>query len=266
MKSTNFDYSGGFPFDQSTLKRLQEALFEHIRTFANQLGCQDTGNYILYGCDVVGSNITPGVMYIDGEICPFAGAVGDGTTKIKKQTNTTNAAFENGTNPPVFIETIAVVNALGLELQNFTRFHYVQDQNYVHTDNNFTALLLAKLNGIETGAEVNVQADWNVTNPASDAFIKNKPQILNVIKIGSVILDDFPNASSETRNITFSDVGTSNYIVLGSMESRLPFAAALPDLIVWTTSGYSPTSFRLLGRELGSGTQNLKFNYILIGI
>lgn len=34
-----------------------------------------------------------------------------------------------------------------------------------------------KLNGIASGAEVNVQSDWNVTDTASDAFIKNKPTI-----------------------------------------------------------------------------------------
>lgn len=33
----------------------------------------------------------------------------------------------------------------------------------------------SKLNGIATGAEVNVQSDWNITDVASDAFIKNKP-------------------------------------------------------------------------------------------
>ena len=32
-----------------------------------------------------------------------------------------------------------------------------------------------KLNGIATGAEVNVQSDWDVTDNTSDAFIKNKP-------------------------------------------------------------------------------------------
>ena len=34
-----------------------------------------------------------------------------------------------------------------------------------------------KLNGIASGAEVNVQSDWNVTDTNSDAFIKNKPSI-----------------------------------------------------------------------------------------
>lgn len=34
-----------------------------------------------------------------------------------------------------------------------------------------------KLNGIASGAEVNVQSDWNVTDSGSDAYIKNKPSI-----------------------------------------------------------------------------------------
>lgn len=33
----------------------------------------------------------------------------------------------------------------------------------------------SKLSGIESGAEVNVQADWTETNTSSDAYIKNKP-------------------------------------------------------------------------------------------
>lgn len=55
--------------------------------------------------------------------------------------------------------------------------NFVSDANYVHTDNNFTTALKDKLNGIATGAEVNVQSDWGVTDTSSDAFIKNKPAI-----------------------------------------------------------------------------------------
>lgn len=40
-----------------------------------------------------------------------------------------------------------------------------------------TASDKSKLNGIASGAEVNVQADWNVTSTTSDAYIKNKPTI-----------------------------------------------------------------------------------------
>lgn len=54
---------------------------------------------------------------------------------------------------------------------------YVSDANYVHTDSNFTSAEKTKLSGIATGAEVNVQADWNASDTSSDAFIKNKPSI-----------------------------------------------------------------------------------------
>lgn len=53
----------------------------------------------------------------------------------------------------------------------------VQDPDYVHTDNNFTDADKTKLDGIEAGAEANVQADWNETNTSSDAYIQNKPDL-----------------------------------------------------------------------------------------
>lgn len=46
---------------------------------------------------------------------------------------------------------------------------------YGLSKNDFTDALLTKLNGIEDGAEENVQSDWNQTNTSADDFIKNKP-------------------------------------------------------------------------------------------
>lgn len=43
------------------------------------------------------------------------------------------------------------------------------------SDQNYTAAEKSKLAGIEAGAEVNVQSDWNQTNTSADDFIKNKP-------------------------------------------------------------------------------------------
>ena len=42
-----------------------------------------------------------------------------------------------------------------------------------------------KLDGIATGAEVNVQSDWNETITSSDAFIKNKPALKTVATSGN---------------------------------------------------------------------------------
>lgn len=53
----------------------------------------------------------------------------------------------------------------------------VIDANYVHTDNNFTTIYKNKLDGIQDGAEANVQSDWNVSDTSSDAYIRNKPDL-----------------------------------------------------------------------------------------
>lgn len=45
------------------------------------------------------------------------------------------------------------------------------------SSNDYTSTEKTKLAGIEDGAEVNVQADWSVSDSTSDAFIKNKPSI-----------------------------------------------------------------------------------------
>ncbi len=43
--------------------------------------------------------------------------------------------------------------------------------------NDFTDALKTKLEGIATGAEVNVQSDWNQSDSTADDFIKNKPTL-----------------------------------------------------------------------------------------
>lgn len=70
----------------------------------------------------------------------------------------------------------------------------VQDANYVHTDNNFTDSDKSKLDGIEAGAEVNVQSDWNQTDNTKDDYIKNKPN--NLVQDASYVHTDnnFTNA------------------------------------------------------------------------
>lgn len=58
--------------------------------------------------------------------------------------------------------------------------------------NDFTNAYKNKLDGIATGAEVNVQADWNQTDNTADDFIKNKPTIPEGVGITAtqVILEE----------------------------------------------------------------------------
>ena len=102
-------------------------------------------------------------------------------TKVSDLTNDLNFVEETGLADVAFSGAYADITGTPYiptktsDLTNDSDF--VSDANYVHTDNNFTTTLKNKLNGIATGAEVNVQSDWNVADTSSDAFIKNKPAI-----------------------------------------------------------------------------------------
>lgn len=68
--------------------------------------------------------------------------------------------------------------------------------------NDYTTAEKNKLNGIASGAEVNTQSDWNITDSASDAYIKNKPTIPT--KTSQLV-----NDSGFTDNYTHPDIDTT---------------------------------------------------------
>lgn len=268
MEKIDFTQNGGYRLTQSTFKKMQDGYFEILAAFVSALGIPNVGKYIISGCYISGVNITDGFMYIDGELCPFSSIVGDNNTKIKKLETFQTVAFENGSNPPVWKTTTAVEDVSGTKLSDFTRINLVIDPNYVHTDNNFTAALLAKLNGIESGAKANVQTDWNVVNPLSDAYLKNKPTIQNILYSSFMIIGNFPSGGVETARMTipFPSVGTTDYKVNLYIKSISPTANAGQDAIPIVTSNYTASSFDIIGRQFGTPIQNLVIYYDLIQI
>ncbi len=72
-----------------------------------------------------------------------------------------------------------------ISLEGLDTYHYLMDRKKVDkidgkglSTNDFSNNYKAKLDGIESGAEVNVQADWNQTIDTADDFIKNKPTLI----------------------------------------------------------------------------------------
>ncbi len=78
-------------------------------------------------------------------------------------------------------EVTAIIPTKTSQLQNDD--NTVKDASYIHTDNNFSNKDKTKLSGIEEGAKVNVNADWNATE--GDALILNKPTLATVATSGS---------------------------------------------------------------------------------
>lgn len=97
---------------------------------------------------------------------------------------------------------------------------FVSDASYVHTDNNFTNADATKLSGIESGAEVNVQADWSEADNTADDYIKNKPTI--------------PTNTSDLNNdsgfLTDSDITVTQAVSTGTKIATIDVNGTSTDL------------------------------------
>lgn len=116
-----------------------------------------------------------------------------------------------------------------------------------------TSSKVSKLDGISDGAEVNVQADWNVTDTTSDAYIKNKPTIptVSVSQTGSGYVSDIAVDTSNKHQLNVTRTAIPSVAVTnGSAESGKYVSAvatnghgisitkaSLPTLSKGTTSG-----------------------------
>ena len=101
---------------------------------------------------------------------PTIPTVNDATLTIQKNGSDVATFTANASSNVVANVTVPTTTS---ELTNNSDF--VSDASYVHTDNNFTNAEKTKLSGIESGAEVNVQSDWNEDDNTKDDYIKNKP-------------------------------------------------------------------------------------------
>lgn len=139
---------------------------------------------------VAGSNVT---------LTPDA--TNDKVTIAATDTNTTYT-FANGTNG-------FTVTPSGGSAQTVTVTPSIANAT-TSTAGLMSAADKTKLNGIATGAEVNVQSDWSQTDTTADDYIKNKPTIptvnnatLTIQKNGTTVQTFTANSSTnKTANIT----------------------------------------------------------------
>ena len=94
----------------------------------------------------------------------------------------------------------------------------VQDPDYVHTDNNFTDGDKSKLGGIESGAEANVQSDWNEADNTKDDYIKNKPD-LSVYATKTEVAADL--ADKQDKLTAGSNISIVNNVISATAEPQV---------------------------------------------
>ena len=89
MNTINTEHNAGYPFDVAFLAFMQNS----YRLF-NSLGSMAGNKAIISGCEEVGNTITPGTVFINGELFPFEGGARDDTVFIKEVTN--EVTFDDG--------------------------------------------------------------------------------------------------------------------------------------------------------------------------
>ena len=93
------------------------------------------------------------------------------------------------------LDNLTISNIAGLQTALDSKVSIVAGKDL--SDNNFTDALLAKLNAIAAGAEVNVQSDWNQSLNTEDDFIQNKPTDVTDLSLHQVTeLSDVFDAGS----------------------------------------------------------------------
>ena len=81
-----------------------------------------------------------------------------------------------------------------------------------------------KLAGVASGAEANVQSDWNETDNSSDAFIKNKPTL----------------GTAAAKDVPVSGNASTTQVVMGN-DTRLTDARNAADVSAWAKAATKPT-------------------------
>jgi len=123
----------------------------------------------------------------------------DGTVaKVVADANVQSDWNESDSTDDAYIKNKPSIPTATSDLTNDS--NYVSDSDYVHTDNNYTSTEKTKLSGIASGAEVNVQSNWNETDSTADAYIANKPDIdsLKVLVVTLSALSSLPATFYET--------------------------------------------------------------------
>lgn len=108
---------------------------------------------------------------------------------------------------------------------------FVVDSDYVHTDNNYTTTEKNKLAGITSGAEPNVQSDWNTTSSTSDSYIRNKPTALSDFTNDSGFITSSSLTASNISNTAISGLNSRNV-----QSSLAEIYSDLTDVIDGTTT------------------------------
>lgn len=234
-----FKYSR-FPLSSETLDFLQQ-----MAKLTAKLASMGGVSYILEGCAVAGSNAAAGTVVIAGEILPFVGGAIE--TYVVVEETKRHVTAEGQVYEEIYTSRVCRFGT-GVGQVAWADLRRVPDL--------FT--VAEALDTISEDFDMHT-ADHRVSWDNVD----DKPEVFAsaVVRTGSVLIGDVDHDKQQTVN--FVDVGTANYVVVGSLRS----AGANWDNdndVFWMVRNKGTNSFVLLLHELTVYVQNLYFDYAII--
>ncbi|SNB43563.1 hypothetical protein LVDJXP189_470006 [Flavobacterium psychrophilum] len=263
MNKLNFNQSVGFPIETEILDEMQNAW-----SLLNYLGAL-AGNFtIISGIDINNGNATNGFVYINGEVLNFVG--GAVSTDVIINETITSLEFEDGNENPVVYIRYAT---FGIGATSFPWTNFKRPKTTIELTEK-TQAIQTKLDDIQDGAEVNVQADWNETDNTKKSYIKNKPSLFNVLAKGTALLGDI-ETTDQIKTVVFPTIETSNYMVIGSVVSKQSDGNdggifvqgwTRDNDISYVIVNKTASNFQLAFREYSGVLQKLEFDYLIIAL
>lgn len=261
-KKIDFTKLEGLPLYQDTLDFLQTSYRDAISAIAKALG----NRVIVSGVTDQGTTYSDGWVIIDGELMPLVGGLK--TSRIIIEDVTGTEVFADNSTSTVYYTRRAKLGVTG----GFAFTDFIRVDTMAAISEGLKTLLTAH-NTLKTQFSTHTHA-WNQITGRPPTFtptahrhvwsdIDNKPRVATILYnglyyIGDVINDNFPQ-------VTFPNVGTSDYMILGHLE---PASGTLnnDNDVFWMASGRTATGFTLSLHEIGSARQVLYFRYALISL
>lgn len=273
---------GGFSFTTKTIKFMQDSIKKAIEFLTLFAGSSPV---ILEGVINTGGVVSSGVIIYQGEPIPFVGGSFNATVIIYE--NIENAAYnediDNDGNKdlkPAYIKRYAKCGVGGVASFPFADLKRIGDlvpatATEVADDNNTGKFFDIKTLLTRTPSETKrglVRAA-NTTEikqgVRDDLYLSVKqakqlgivPLYRGTQNIGDIDQTDF------LETITFPSVGTSNYMVLYSVQSLGSNWNSDNDITsVVDQSSKTYTSFKIAFREFTNGVQNLRVDYVIYAL
>ena len=248
---------------KGTFQLLQDASYEALQAIviaAIGSSYDPAKIYIMYGCKNAGTgnsyNISAGAIFYNGEIYQVdatsfstsGSQVGVFSIVISQYTNNADpVTFTDGVVRNVHnIRKIKISGGIsGSGLANFA------------DASKFSFAVPAQLNLSAVNAEISGEyPNLKITVPSA----QNR---FPALYAGSILVGDVSGGADFTAS--FTDLGTANYYVMGTMVSNPGSVSPFDDTTTeWTIRGRTSTGFILHVQERpGSFSQNISFEYVL---